>query len=627
MRVRWLARGRALLAVMAPALWVFIADVARRAVFLSQYKAKYAGFYAGALVMSFVFWSLLMFAASRRRGRLRHLFAGLFIVLYTLSTAAQGAFFLKYHCYDSVQGEIYTRSSLLWPWIGSLPLDWWVLWVHLLLSLGLAVLSVHLARKNVRPAPRTWWFVSPFALAAVVLLRFVQTSYHKQQAAPPDMLYFHAVIANFREQLGFTESSPRTRPQPRRSASVPKIDARPPVPRNVLFILQESQRADVTCIKYDPECKLATRASNAAVPERVPMMRWHSLSTSTNLSCLTLWTGISAAEPKADLQSAPMIFGFAKAAGYNTMYFTSQHVIYQNMRMLMQGEPIDQWEVATTLNMRADWDLGARDSLLSDNVIKRWDTLPEPFMAVVQYSNQHQPYLLDPNHSPFEYNPDEPEDSNANLLAKNKNVVYLSDLAVGRLLEKVVSSELGKRTVVIYTSDHAETFGDHSWYGHTTSFWDAENHVPGWVYAPRDALTAEEHQHLRDKSNAWVTHAEVTPTILDLMGIWDAPAIAQFRDKMIGRPLTRAFVGPSKVMPITNNSWIWESNARSWGVMQDNRKLFGLDGHEQYKCFDLAVDPGENRNLGEAGCPDLAARARELFPSLTDDTRPYHPLK
>ncbi len=39
-----------------------------------------------------------------------------------------------------------------------------------------------------------------------------------------------------------------------------------------------------------------------------------------------------------------------------------------------------------------------------------------------------------------------------------KNVVYLSDKAVGRLLHHIKGTDKGSRTVILYTSDHGESF-------------------------------------------------------------------------------------------------------------------------------------------------------------------------
>ncbi len=42
-----------------------------------------------------------------------------------------------------------------------------------------------------------------------------------------------------------------------------------------------------------------------------------------------------------------------------------------------------------------------------------------------------------------------------------KNVVYLSELAVARLITHVRAGARGARTVIVYTPDHGEALGEH----------------------------------------------------------------------------------------------------------------------------------------------------------------------
>lgn len=611
--------------LVAPAVGTLLADLARRGALVVGLGPIQRVYYLASLGVSLAFWSVVLVSTTRRRGRLRQLFCAIFLVLFVLASGVQAAFFSIFGTYASAEVDVYTRS-FWWPLVGSLPLGRPSVWVHFLPPAILGGLVLVAARRYVRPRRTTLRRTLPFALVALGALPFVKSSYRPVQASTSDVLYFHAVAASYEEQLGLARMAQRTRPQHRQPRSVPPIRSANPTPRNVLFILQESQRFDVTCTEYDPGCPLATRASNEAVPHRAPFLRWHSLASSTSLACLTLWTGLLPSDPLVDLETAPTMFRFAKAAGYETAYFTSQHLMFQNMRLQVQDEPIDRFAMATHLDPNADWDTGARDSMLSDYVIDRWDQLPEPFYAVVHYANQHQPYVEDPSHTPFALDPSEPFDSLHNQLQRNKNVVHLSDLAVGRLLEKVRRSASGERTVVVYTADHAESLGDHGWSGHTVSMYESEIHVPAWIDAPAAVMTASELEHLEVRRLAWLTHADMTPTLLDLIGIWDAPELQPFRAAMIGTPLTRAQREPLAI-PLTNNSWIWESVQRNWGYLHGRRKAFGLEGDRYLRCFDLEADPAEEHDLGERGCGELPGLTRALFPSLLDAPRPYRPLR
>ena len=43
----------------------------------------------------------------------------------------------------------------------------------------------------------------------------------------------------------------------------------------MLFVLQEAQRFDVSCVAYEEDCELATRATNRLLPDRFPLLADH----------------------------------------------------------------------------------------------------------------------------------------------------------------------------------------------------------------------------------------------------------------------------------------------------------------------------------------------------------------
>jgi arylsulfatase A-like enzyme len=270
----------------------------------------------------------------------------------------------------------------------------------------------------------------------------------------------------------------------------------------------------------------------------------------------------------------------------------------------------------------ADLDTGALDALLTDRVIRDWDDLKEPFFAVVHYSNIHYPYVYDPEQAPFQPSDfGKSPEKNAHFFNYYKNVVYLSDLAVGRLLRHIRATEKGKRSVIVYTSDHGESFREHWQMGHTSALYDEEIRVPTWIDAPRGTLAPQEEASLRAARDAYVWHLDLAPTMLDLMGLWDSPALAPFKQRMLGHPLTRPERTVSPV-PLTNCTWVWECGFRNWGMMQGPLKLHAREWDGEYHCFDLRTDPEELNNLGERACGSLSAIARGLFPVMPNITPP-----
>jgi glucan phosphoethanolaminetransferase (alkaline phosphatase superfamily) len=612
-------RSAGLAVLLAPVLWIVASDAARRPSHLASYDALHAKAYLGTAAASAVFWSVLLYNAARRRGLVREFAAGVFVTLFTLVNGVQSGFFSLYDIYFSHDPAIFARSFPRLVW-GYLPMTRLGIFARFALAFALAVGLVASARKLVRP--RLWpRRIAPVFVPAVLYgATQIPASFRVWQSTTPDLIYVHALVDHAKERLHLANDAPDLRVQVRTPLPVPKLKASPARPRNVLFVLQESLRGDVVCNEYDPDAtprgeppRCATPFSNAAVPQRFPLQQLRANASTTAISISNLWSGIAANEPYETLMSAPLLWDFADAAGYHGAYWTSQHVMFGSMRLYVQDVPTVRFTVATQLDKRADFDAGANDALLSDKVIADWEDLPEPFFAVVHYSNVHFPYVYDAHQAPFQ--PSEftkAADKNDAFFNYYKNVAYLSDRAVGRLLEHVKQSDKGSRTVIVYTSDHGESFREHWEMGHTSALYDEEIKVPGWIDAPEGTLSEGESGALRAAKTQFVWHYDLQATVLDLLGLWDAPEMRPFRRRMLGHPLTRPERTTTPV-PLSNCSWLWECGFRNWGMMQGSKKLEAREWDHDFHCFDLLTDPEEQTDLGERACAPMPALARQWF--------------
>ncbi len=610
--------------LLAPTAWVVGTDLARRGELIFKFDRPHALGYVGSVVESLIFWSVLLYVASRKRGPIGNLIGGLFLLLFTLAVGVEGGFHAFYNIYLSMDGQVHSKS-IPWSIVGTLPIAKPVILAHFLGALGLGALLLYLGRRWVRP--RRWPFRAALVLVPLALYAVfrIPVSYRTLQSTPYDMIYFHSVAAVVKEHLGITHDSPDLRVQRRSPEPVPPLTAKPARPRNVLLILQESQRADVTCSAYDPDCKLATRFSNKAAPERMPLLQMRANASTTAISISNIWSGVRPTERRDLLHSVPLLWDYARAAGYDTAYWTSQNLMFGNARLYVQDIPVSHRCVATDLDTQADLDTGAYDALATDRAIEEWGELKEPFFAVVHYSNVHFPYVYDEDYAPFQpADMDKSAEKNEEFKNYYKNVVYFSDMAVGRLINHIRQTESGKRTVMVYTSDHGESFREHWQLGHTSSIYDEEIHVPGWIDAPAGTLSPEEKASIEAAKDELVWHLDLAPTFLDLMGLWDAPDMAPFRARMMGHPLTRRERTLSPV-PITNCTWLWECSFRNWGMMQGPMKLEAREWDGEYHCFNVLDDPDEHHNLGEQACAPLADLARATYHVMPDVTPPGRP--
>jgi len=610
-RLRRLARQRRLLApllLLAPTAIVLGMDLSRRSARLGSLDLSHKGYYVASLSEGLLVWCVLLHAASRRRGALRWLATGLFVLGFTFAVGGQTYFYSQYNAYLNLDVSLFA-SNFKDSVVNQLLADYGNYLRAKLPPLCIALGSLWLARRWLR-APKLRVRLTGWLAPALVVASFAIPAQHRHlQAAPPDVLYLNAVGGLLATQFGLSEQSNQMRPRARESLPVPTLHPVATPKRNVLFVILESVRADAACIAYEPGCR-RTEGTNQLFPERIGFPQMRSMDSTTAVSLAVLWSGLGPAESRDNLHTWPLIFDYAHAAGFDTAFWTSQNMLFGNARLWVKNLGVSKFFSATDLEPTSDLDMGAPEGLLAERVIHEFGTLREPFMAVVQLSNVHYPYYLDPS-GPQPFQPSTtskaPED---NPYFKNfyQNAVYQQDQHLAKMLSYVRSTEAGKHTVIVYTSDHAEAFREHNQMGHTFSIFDEEIHVPGWIDAPPGTLTDDEAQALRRKQREYVFHVDLAPTILDLMGVDQDPAIARYQARMPGHSLLRPALSDQPLL-MSNCTGVWSCAFENWGIMQKNLKLESRAWDTGWKCHDVAKDPHELHNLDLSECGDLVKLA------------------
>lgn len=609
-RLRGFARFRkrfAWLVVLSPVLMVLLCDFTTRGGRLLSLPIHYVGSYALAVLESAALWISLLWVSSASRGIARWAATFVFVALFTLSVGGQLYFYNQYSTYLNLDATLF-GTSLAGSVFGQLGADGENLIESVLPPMFLAIVSVVAGRRFLRPSRRSLRvsrIVAPLALIGVLL---IPCSYRRVQASTPDVIYFHAIGGLMKELTGVKRTAPQLRPGLRTPPKLPRLSAAQPAPRNVILLLTESVRADAHCSEPRPDCEISPEV-NAAVPDRIPLLQLRSNSTTTAIQLAVLWSGLEPIETRERLHSVPLLFDFAHAAGFGNAYWTSHHMMFANSRLWVQDLPTDFQCGGSDVEPDADLDLGGDDGLLVDRVLQEIPQLKEPYFATVHVGNTHVPYKVDPEHSPFQPS-ESSKDPDNNTAYHNfyRNAVFLQDKHLGRFLRKFKELPMSERTVIIFTSDHGESFREHGHVGHTGALFDEELLVPGWVDAPPGTLTEEERANLVARKNEPIFSTDMTPTILDLLGLWDSPDVALWKNGMVGQSWIRP-IQPQPMLSFTNCSGVWGCAFRNWGVMQGFRKLHAREWDDQWGCYDLLSDPLEMKNLGAAACADLVEHA------------------
>lgn len=572
--------------------------------------------YLAAILEGSVLWAALLYAASRRRGAMRHVNAVLFVLALTFAVGGQTYFFQQYNAYLNVDVSLFA-SNFKDSIINQLFADFAnYLWAKAP-PFAFAILLLWATRRTLRPRRRPALVVGALAPLFLVGSFFVPTQHRHLQASTPDVLYLNAVGGLIRTQLGLTDQSNQLRPRARESLPVPALTRDPALPpRNVVFVILESVRADSACSEYEPGCN-RTGLTNELFPNRFGFREMRSMDSCTAISLAVLWSGLLPTESRDALHTWPLLFDYARASGYDTAFWTSQNMMFGNARLWVKNLGVSKFVSATDLEPTSDLDMGAPEHLLADHVKRELGGLKEPFLAVVQLSNVHYPYYLDPNlPTPFEpWTTSKAAEDNPHFKNYYQNAVYQQDIHVAAMLRHVRESAFGPRTVIVYTSDHGEAFREHGQMGHTFSVFDEEIRVPAWIDAPEGTLTETERRSLQQKRTEPLFHVDLAPTVLDLMGIADDPGIQKYREKMVGHSLLRPEL-TERPLPLTNCAGVWSCAFENWGYMQKNRKLEARSWDRGWKCYDLASDPFEERDLGPSACTDLKNLAKDTFKRL-----------
>lgn len=598
---RWLARA---LVVAAP-LALFLFDFGRRRLRIVDFEPSELFFYVASGFLGVVMWLCLIAAATRIRGIGRWPVRILLVVGALLAVGGQLYTFARYGAYMNHRAVLVGTSFL--PSIGQqLWFDRWTFARSLLPCLVVAI-AVPAVASRLAPLRRRarGWLCLDIALVAVLITAFVSPDRGAEQGQPPDVMYVSAMGQLLRARWDHNETVERVHPGQRTPEPVPSFVPKPSRRRNVVMIVTESVRAQSVCVEYSPDCKY-TPFSNAVVKDRIPLTQMRALDSTTAISLAVMWNGLDPRSSRKDLHTAPLLWEYAKAAGIETSYYTSQNLLFGNSGLWLEGSPWTRHISATQIEQDATYEVGADDRKLADFVVGDIGELKEPYLAVVHLSNTHFPYKVDPNDMPFTPQDEATGPGYENeILNRYQDSIHMQDKALAHLLQKLRERPDTSRTVIVYLSDHGEQMREHGAVGHTGTLFEPEVRIPFWVDAPPETLTNEERANLVALRTTPVTHLDVFPTVMDLLGFWDAPALAPFRAQAAGASLLRGGSPVSRPLVMTNCSELWACAFKNWGAIKGTKKLIAHQGDRAWNCYDVASDPNEEHGLDVSECAEL----------------------
>jgi arylsulfatase A-like enzyme len=248
-----------------------------------------------------------------------------------------------------------------------------------------------------------------------------------------------------------------------------------------------------------------------------------------------------------------------------------------------------------------------------------------PFLLWVHYVEPHAPYRLQESFAPRLGISTTREASRSD---RYDTEIAFADYHVGRLLNAIQGDpDVAANTLIVFTADHGESLGEHSYWGHGRNLFEPTLHIPLGIVWPgriRPGTTIE----------APALNIDVAPTLLGLAGL---PIPAGFA----GFDWTAVLRGTAQP-PRARTMWFQAhkgavlspqeaESARRKGLLEiavlsvpEMRKEIFRIGEHKRTVFDLVRDPRELHNLAAgAASPSqgLQAWLNGLRQGLADSDR------
>jgi arylsulfatase len=246
-----------------------------------------------------------------------------------------------------------------------------------------------------------------------------------------------------------------------------------------------------------------------------------------------------------------------------------------------------------------------------------------PFLLWLHYVNPHAPYTPPPPFDaafldaaaagpPLKLVPDfhggipkrwavRGQDRLGYYVAQYDGEIAAVDQEVGRLMETLQTAAAGEKTVVVLTSDHGESLGEHNYYfDHGEDLFEPSLAVPLVTVVPGGQAGV--------RSRVFASTLDVVPTILDAVKVSYPPDLGGV--SLLGETLGKTAPGRERLFARNDRNLVaaWDRRYKIVGTPEEG-------GGMRYALYDRATDPAEMNDVSQGRPDELQAHRRmlELF--------------
>ncbi len=213
------------------------------------------------------------------------------------------------------------------------------------------------------------------------------------------------------------------------------------------------------------------------------------------------------------------------------------------------------------------------------------------FFAYLHYMDPHAPYVAHEDEPLWGHQPRDRYDQE----------IRYSDEQVGAFIRWAKRRPWGPNTAFIITADHGESFGEHGHLKHGYEVWEELVRVPLLIDVPG----AKPRRIDTPRS-----HIDLAPTILELMGVPEQPALR-------GTSLKPELLGAEpKARPVVVELTRDNLQDRRRALIDGRYKLIATGDDEKWLLFDVVADPRERKDL--TADRDLFKRMKRRYAEVSE---------
>ncbi len=303
--------------------------------------------------------------------------------------------------------------------------------------------------------------------------------------------------------------------------------------------------------------------------------------------------------------SLPQIF---RHFGYHNAAFVSAWPLIDHLTQM------GRWFDTYDQRMTRKYEVFSSSRHASDvtPVVLRWldDNHDKTFFLWVHYFDPHSPYAMHARFASPEgsgHSGGVPEARNKEMsarISRYDSEIGYTDYHLGRVLDRIDLLGLRDSTLLVLTSDHGESLGEHGYVGHGRRLYEGILRVPLIMRYPEKIAAGK-------VVYEQVSLLDIAPTVLDLAGlsrIDSQPVPTDFA----GRSLAGALINGERLPPRPMRyvafagrkgfapgwlSWMWARKSTlplHLGRTQGNRKVVWTPEAERVSIVDLNDDPHED---------------------------------